>query len=107
MPPVMERKVRNYVAVKGTTIERMVFRFLENEVIHRQKTEAQCRVRRFRDLVARQTRLEGEPYVFHRQDAYEGELLAAAERAGADTFLSEDLADGETYCGIKVSNPFK
>ena len=74
MPPVMEREVRNYVAVKGTTIERMVFRFLENEVVHRQKTEAQCRVRRFRDLVARQTRLEGEPYVFHRQDAYEGDL---------------------------------
>ena len=69
--------------------------------------EAQCRVRRFRDLVARQTRLEGEPYVFHRRDVYEGELLAAAERAGADTFLSEDLADGETYCGIKAVNPFK
>ena len=58
----------------STPIERMVFRFLENEVVHRQKTEAQCRVRRFRDLVARQTRLEGEPYVFHRQDAYEGDL---------------------------------
>ena len=38
---------------------------------------------------------------------FDAMMLAAAERAGADTFLSEDLADGETYCGIKVSNPFK
>lgn len=38
---------------------------------------------------------------------YDAMMLAAAERAGADMFLSEDLADGETYCGIKVSNPFK
>ena len=74
MPPVMERAVRDYVAVKGTTIERMVFRYLENEIAQRRKMEARCRVRRFRDLVARQTRPEGEPYVFHRQDAYEEEL---------------------------------
>ena len=38
---------------------------------------------------------------------FDAMMLAAAERAGADTFLSEDLVDGETYCGIKVSNPFK
>lgn len=74
MPPVMEREVRDYVAVRGTTIERIVFSYLKNEIVQRRKKEAQCRVRRFRDLVARQTRLEGEPYVFRRQDAYEEEL---------------------------------
>ena len=42
-----------------------------------------------------------------RSNFFDAMMLAAAERAGADTFLSEDLADGETYCGIKVSNPFK
>ena len=43
----------------------------------------------------------------HQIQFFDAMMLATAERAGADTFLSEDLADGETYCGIKVSNPFK
>ena len=45
-------------------------------------------------------------YAIDLRDARK-QSIAAAERAGADMFLSEDLADGETYCGIKVSNPFK
>ena len=34
-------------------------------------------------------------------------LLAAAEASGCDEILTEDLNDGQTYCGIKVVNPFK
>lgn len=38
---------------------------------------------------------------------YDSLLLATAESAGCDIFLTEDLNDGQTYCGIKVVNPFR
>ena len=34
-------------------------------------------------------------------------LLAAAEASGCDEFWTEDLNDGQMYCGIKAVNPFK
>ena len=34
-------------------------------------------------------------------------LLATAEANGCDEFWSEDLNDGQLYCGIKAVNPFK
>lgn len=34
-------------------------------------------------------------------------LLAAAEANGCDEILTEDLNDGQVYCGIKAVNPFK
>ena len=34
-------------------------------------------------------------------------LLAAAEANGCDEIYTEDLSDGQVYCGIKVVNPFK
>ena len=34
-------------------------------------------------------------------------LLVAAEDAGCDEFLSEDLNDGQLYCGVRAVNPFK
>ena len=38
---------------------------------------------------------------------YDSLLLAAGEATGCDLFLSEDLNDGQIYCGMKVVNPFK
>ena len=38
---------------------------------------------------------------------YDSLLLAAAESVGCDEILTEDLSDGQTYCGIKAVNPFK
>ena len=38
---------------------------------------------------------------------YDSLLLATAESVGCDIFLTEDLNDGQTYCGIKAVNPFK
>ena len=38
---------------------------------------------------------------------YDSLLLAAGEATGCDFFLSEDLNDGQIYCGMKVVNPFK
>ena len=34
-------------------------------------------------------------------------LLAAAEFVGCDEILTEDLNDGQIYCGIKAVNPFR
>lgn len=38
---------------------------------------------------------------------YDAMMLAAAERAGVTEFYTEDLNDGQFYCGIKAVNPFK
>ena len=38
---------------------------------------------------------------------YDSLLLAAAEANGCDEFWTEDLNDGQRYCGIKAVNPFK
>ena len=37
---------------------------------------------------------------------YDAMMLAAAERAGATEFYTEDLNDGQLYCDIKAVNPF-
>ena len=37
---------------------------------------------------------------------YDSLLLAAAESAGCDEILTEDLNDGQVYCGITAVNPF-
>ena len=38
---------------------------------------------------------------------YDSLLLVSASESGCDEFISEDLNDGEIYCGMKVTNPFK
>ena len=38
---------------------------------------------------------------------YDSLLLAAAHANGCAEFWSEDLNDGQFYCGIKAVNPFK
>ena len=38
---------------------------------------------------------------------YDSLLLTAAEASGCDEFWTEDLNDGQMYCGIKAVNPFK
>jgi len=37
---------------------------------------------------------------------WDGLIVAAAERAGCSTLLTEDLKQGEIYNGVKVDNPF-
>ena len=34
-------------------------------------------------------------------------MLAAAEFVGCDEILTEDLNDGQIYCGVKAVNPFR
>ena len=38
---------------------------------------------------------------------YDAMMVAAAERAGCDEFLTEDLNDGQMYGNVKAVNPFK
>ena len=38
---------------------------------------------------------------------YDSLLLAAAEANSCDEIFTEDLNDGQIYCGIKAVNPFK
>ena len=38
---------------------------------------------------------------------YDAMMLAAAERAGATEFYTEDLNDGQLYGSVKAVNPFK
>lgn len=42
----------------------------------------------------------------HGLNYYDGAILAAAERLGCDTVLSEDMTDGRAYGGVTVRNPF-
>jgi predicted nucleic acid-binding protein len=43
----------------------------------------------------------------YRLSYYDGAILAAAERLGCDTVLSEDMTDGQSYGSVTVNNPFK
>lgn len=43
----------------------------------------------------------------HGLNYYDGAILAAAERLGCDTVLSEDMTDGRAYGTVTVRNPFK
>lgn len=38
---------------------------------------------------------------------YDSLILAAAESAGCDEILTEDLNHGQVYCGVEAANPFK
>lgn len=38
---------------------------------------------------------------------YDALIIAAAEANGCDEILTEDLNDGQTYCGVTAVNPFK
>jgi predicted nucleic acid-binding protein len=38
---------------------------------------------------------------------YDGMIVAAAERAGSEKILSEDLNPGQKYFGVTVQNPFQ
>jgi len=38
---------------------------------------------------------------------WDGQILAAAHRMGADTLYSEDLGDGQLYGSVRCENPFR
>lgn len=38
---------------------------------------------------------------------YDAQIVAAAEAAGCAELWSEDMGDGQTYCGVRCINPFE
>ncbi len=40
-------------------------------------------------------------------DFWDGQILAAAHRFGAETLLTEDLSHGQTYGSVRCENPFR
>ncbi len=47
-----------------------------------------------------------EIHAFCQISIWDALVVAAAEAGGCDTILSEDLNDGQRYCGILAQNPF-
>ena len=43
----------------------------------------------------------------YRIDFWDGQILAAARRFGAEVLYSEDLSHGQTYGSIRCENPFR
>ena len=54
-------------------------------------------------LVSRAVEIQG----IYGIQYYDAQIVAAAERLGCDRILTEDLSDGQLYCGIMAVNPFK
>ena len=54
-------------------------------------------------LVARAVEIQG----LYGIQFYDAQIVAAAERLNCDSILTEDLNDGQLYCGIVAVNPFK
>ena len=55
------------------------------------------------DLVLRGIKV-GQRWQLSHRDAL---MVAAARQAGCDRLLTEDLADGASYDGLRVENPFR
>ena len=54
-------------------------------------------------LVSRAVEIQG----IYGIQYYDAQIVSAAERLGCDSILTEDLSDGQLYCGIMAVNPFK
>ena len=54
-------------------------------------------------LVARAVEIQG----LYGIQFYDAQVVAAAERLKCDIILTEDLNDGQLYCGATAVNPFK
>ena len=53
-------------------------------------------------LVSRAVEIQG----IYGIQFYDAQIVAAAERLGCDSILTEDLNDGQLYCGVMAVNPF-
>ena len=53
-------------------------------------------------LVSRAVEIQG----IYGIQYYDAQIVAAAERIGCDRILTEDLNDGQMYCGVMAVNPF-
>ena len=74
MPPAMVDEAREYATAQGTTLERMFLDYLQERFLKAQKNRGADLVRKLHAIRGAQPKLEGAPYRFCRQDAYEEDL---------------------------------
>ena len=77
LPPAMVQEARDYAAVQGTTLERMLLDCIKAEMERRRtRSEAATRLMdRWREVVRKGRGRRTDAYVFNRADAYpEGEF---------------------------------
>ena len=76
LPPAMAQEAKEYVTVRGTTLEQLFLDYLKTELERRHEVDA---VMSKLDALAKKTsaRLTGEAYKFNRADAYEPETAYA------------------------------
>jgi len=72
VPSVLEAQVADYEKVTGKSVQQVLIDYMQREFAR--VCEGRKRISRFREILSRQPRIKGEPYVFHRRDAYEEEL---------------------------------
>ncbi len=73
LPPAMAQEAREYAIVHGTTLERLLFDYIKNELAR--KSNAEKAMAKLDELVRQSHgRLTGDPYKFNRADAYEPEV---------------------------------
>jgi len=72
VPAVMEEQISAYEGVVGRSVQQVLLDYMQREFAR--VLTGRNRVSHFRDVLARQSRLSGDPYVFKRQDAYDEEL---------------------------------
>ena len=74
VPPALEVQTACYVRENGTSLEAMFVEYLQERLRKSQKAKGVDLIRKLRAIRDDQPKLEGEPYRFRRQDAYEEEL---------------------------------
>ena len=73
LPPAMAREAQEYVAIRGTTLERMFLDYLKAELKRQHETDAA--MSEFDALVEKTSGRRDAPYSFNRADAY-AEVMA-------------------------------
>ena len=72
MEPDLRRKAEAYAARQGMTLDGIIRAYLVTIVAH--ETRGERRARELHEFIAAQPKLEGLPYKFSRQDAYDEEI---------------------------------
>ena len=71
IPPAIEAQAVTYERETGVSLETLFIDYLRERFLQRQKAKGASLVRKLREIRSNQPKLEGEPYRFCRQDAYE------------------------------------
>ena len=74
IPPVLEAQTASLMREGENSLESLFVEYLWKRLQESQKAKGAGLIRKLRAIRAEQPKLEGAPYRFRRQDAYEEEL---------------------------------